>query len=217
MTYISDHRADHTRAYFWLLEFQTGTPYYATDCDQPLTYDGHVWLPQYGVAVSSIKGDDHSVLEAQVEVVNENNLFGVLVSGLVGASLAPVVVIHEAWVNPQTLAILGSETICKGRLDRPEWTEQRLKFSVANGSDSIARKLPAPFYSNVCWYREFGPTGPCQYGGDTTGGCPRTWDFCNSIGNQSHFGGYIRMAPSDGLEFYFQVGEKHTISSKGCS
>lgn len=217
--YAEAHRGDPTRAYFWLLEIATTTPRYATDCDVALTWDGETWDPAEGVTMDMIRADDRQVVDATVQVMNVSNLYGVLISGLVGASIAPVVTIREAWVVLETGKAPAVQTdgvyiVCRGRLDKPTWDEDRLTFVVANGSDSVARTLPAPYYSTTCWYRTF-KGAHCGYVGAATT-CDRSLARCEALSNSARFGGLLRKAPPDGFEFWFG-STKHVVKTGGCT
>jgi len=128
------------------------------------------------------------------------------VEALTGSSRFVDVTLYEFWfdaASPTSATIQEAVILVSGKLDRPQWTSEKLSFSIVPNSQANALKLPSVEVGPRCPYRIFKGT-LCGYaGGDTT--CDRSFADCTSKSNTARFGGE-RFIPKAGSRIEWNGG-----------
>lgn len=213
--YVTAHKADSTRAYFWLVKIDCSPPQYLTTADLPIEYAGATYTPSRGIEIDGVGfSSEGEIVSARIRVANNDAAFGVLVSGFVGTSRAPAVTIYEAWfpVPLVDLTPAGDAVyvLTMGRVGQCSWDSEWVDMTIVPSINFAAGKVPWRAYDTACGYRTFAYP-QCGYGGSPSAGCNRSWDRCVALANTSRFGGF-RFLPNEDREW--NAGPQGSVTIK---
>ena len=209
-TYVSTHKGDASRRYFWLLEIAaTGaTPLVRiTDCAQDITYGGIVYSAGRGFRVSGMQSNYSGLGEFTLSIDNGDGVFSGYLAVWVGPDAHPKVTVTEVWFDAATssLTVEDGYEIAGGVADALSWDDTSAGIRVI--PSAISAQLLSHgmrWERDLCTYRAF--KGPeCGYAGSTTT-CDRTAKACSEMSggsNIARFGG-VRSG-IDG--FLYEVGQ----------
>lgn len=204
-TYVSTHKSDAARRYYWLLEIAatSATPLVRiTDCDQPLVYGGNTYAAGRGFTVSGMQ-----VGEFSLSVDNGDGVFGGYAAVWVGPDAHPKVTLTEVWLDATTasLTVQDGYQLAGGVADALSWDDSSVEIRVI--PSAVSTQLLShgmKWERDRCTYRAF--KGPeCGYAG-VTATCDRTPAACAGMAggsNIARFGG-VRSGV-DG--FLYEVGQ----------
>lgn len=199
-TWIAAHRADATRATFWLVKLHLSTPLYLTDCDQPIFWDSKTWSP-VPLKVEGVQSDSSSAAAngGRLSLASGGSYWQPLLAEIAGGKRDFEVSLWELWLDPAGLPSAVPEAdavrlVAVTRVEGGQWVRDWATFTLGPSSDPALGRLPFREYGPICTYRAF--KGPqCGYSGSETE-CNRTPARCAALGNSTRFGGFTAM-PGD--------------------
>lgn len=198
-TWIRLHRADATRATFWLVALDLTPQVFLTDCDQPITYGADVYEP-VPLAVRGVQADSTSSSGngGSLFIAAGGEHWEAIIAAISAGTRTFSVVLAEAWLDPALLPSAvppadGVRTVALTRVEAAEWDSAGITFTLGPNADPSLGRLPFREYASICTYRKFRGAQCAYAGAETT--CDRTWARCYALGNSSRFGGFISMPP----------------------
>ncbi len=208
--YVSGHKADAARRYFWLLEIAatSATPLVRlTDCSVDITYLSNVYSAGRSFSVSSMQTSYSGIGEFTLSVGNGDGLVSGYVAKWVGADARPKITLTEVWFDATTmdLTIQGAYQVAAGVADALSWDDKAVGIRVVpSASSTQLLSHGMKWERDRCTYRAF-KGSECGYAG-ATATCDRTPAACAGMAggsNIARFGG-VRSG-IDG--FLYEVGQ----------
>ncbi len=208
--YVSTHKADATRRFFWLVEIAaTGaTPLVRlTDCAVDLVYLSNTYTSGREISISAMQTSYSGIGEFTMVLGNGDGLIAGYLAKWVGPDARPQITLTEVWFDAATtdLTVQGGYQLAAGVADALSWDDKSASIRVVpSASSAQLRSHGMKWERDRCTYRAF--KGPeCGYAG-VTATCDRTPAACAGMAggsNLARFGG-VRSGV-DG--FLYEVGQ----------
>lgn len=193
-TWIEAHRTDHARATFWLVDFGLETPVYLTDCEQPIYYGGHEYVPT-PLRVDGIQADAASASAngGQLTLASGGPHWELMLAAIAGGKRDFDVTLSEAWLDVESLPSAvppenAVRIVATTKTEAAKWNRTSIAFTLGPSADPAVSRLPFRDYSyDLCTYRKF-KGAQCGYSGSATT-CDRKFTTCQTLGNEARYGG----------------------------
>ncbi len=202
-SWISAHRADPTRITFWLVKLHLATPLYLTDCDQPIVYDSHTFVPT-PLKVEGVQADGASSAAngGRLSIASGGPYWQPLLAEVAAGTRDFEVTLWEAWLDPSAFPspvpdANGVRLVAVTRVEGAEWDREWANFTLGPSADPALGRLPFREYAPTCTYRTF-KGAQCGYAGAETT-CDRSFARCTALSNTARFGGFTAM-PADEVD-----------------
>ncbi len=200
--WIAAHVADRVRATFWLVEVSLDSTLYLTDCDQPIYFGGHEYVPTV-LSVEGIQADAASASAngGQLKLASGGAHWQPIIAAIAGGTRDFPVTLREAWLDvtkyPSAVPPAnGVRLVGSTRVEAAKWDRGEITLTLGPSADPALSRLPFREYGGgICTYRRF-KGAQCGYSGSETE-CDRTSSRCSALGNSARFGGFPSL-PKDG-------------------
>jgi len=216
--WIAAHKGDSTRATFWLVKVDLSTSLYLTNCDQPIVFDGHTFIP-HKLVVDGLQSDGASTSASggRLQLATGGATWTALIGAIATGARAFSVTFWEVWIDPSALpsVVVGSTSwrlVATTKCEAAEWGAEVLTLTLGPSADPALSRLPFRDYSVDCTYRKF-KGAQCGYAGaDTT--CARTYAACTAKANTGRFGGFTSINTSDSAtaEWQWEDGQQNAYT-----
>lgn len=186
---------------FQLIKLDISTPRYYTDCDVPITYDGHVYAPRsfdFDSANYSLREIVDSV-RLKIDNINNDLTSDFIAGNPQGAEVSISVVA----LDDNDLSNIGGAAIPLfiGEID--EWSieaDDNISITLTSQFYNWNRRTLSNYSSSCRWKRFKGQN--CRYTGPESA-CDRSYARCAELGNTANFGGFRWLPSIEGKEIWW--------------